>query len=320
MSMNTGQARVVDPILTTHAQGYQNKSRVGHILFPRVEVLVRGGQVIEFGKESFYSVDARRAPGASTKSLQFGYLGKPFSLVQDALNGLVPREHLQDAQQVPGIDLGGRAVSGVMNILTLNLEVEQAKLATDPATYAPSHTAVLGNGDRWDDNAGNPLTMIEDAKSTIRRTSGVEPNVMVISKPIFNKLKNHPAITERYKYTSSDSITADMIAKLMELEKLGVGAASVLDSNADENAPFTDVWGNVAVLAYVPQASGGITAGAEQPSFGYTYTLKGNPHVEVPSWDNDRKSWVYGVTYERTPVLTGIASGYIFRNVIDATR
>ena len=36
--------------------------------------------------------------------------------------------------------------------------------------------------------------------------------------------------------------------------------------------------------------------------------------VETPYWDANSKSWVYGVSYERAPVLSGIASGYLIVN------
>ncbi|NJM36198.1 MAG: hypothetical protein HC850_17565, partial [Rhodomicrobium sp.] len=53
MSLNPAQARIYDPVLTTHIRGYQHPDFVGSLLFPAVEVRARGGQVLEFGKESF---------------------------------------------------------------------------------------------------------------------------------------------------------------------------------------------------------------------------------------------------------------------------
>ena len=45
ITMNAAGARVVDPILTTAAQGYQNNEFVGSALFPYVPVQQRGGKV-----------------------------------------------------------------------------------------------------------------------------------------------------------------------------------------------------------------------------------------------------------------------------------
>ncbi len=63
-ALNTNTARVIDPVLSGIAQGYRHVERVGHVLFPAIPVLQRGGKVIEFGRESFFDYKARRSPGA----------------------------------------------------------------------------------------------------------------------------------------------------------------------------------------------------------------------------------------------------------------
>lgn len=308
--LNTNTARMIDPVLSGIAQGYRHAQRIGHLLFPAVDVTQRGGQVIEFGRESFFNYKARRAPGADAINIQFGYEGKPFALQQFSLDVPVPREHAEEAQAVPGIDLGKRAVTVAMDTLTLTLEIEQAELASDPANYGAANKITLTGADRWDVDTSNPMTDIEAAKDQVRTTCGVEPNRMAINSAGFKALKHHPKIMERFKYTTSDSITAKMLAGLFDLDELAVGKATYVDS-PDPASPFKEAWGNAAVLAYVPTQD----AALEQPSFGYTYTLRGHPFVEPPRWEGGKRSWVYGVTYERKPVLTGIASGFLFQSI-----
>lgn len=307
--LNQNTARVIDPVLSGIAQGYRHAERVGHVLFPAIPVLQRGGKVIEFGRESFFDYKAVRAPGANVKTIQFGYEGKPYALTQYTLDAVAPREHIQEAQAVPGIDLGKRAVNTVMDSLTLSLEVEQAKIATDPANYGDNNKLALVGSGRWADPDSDPVTDIEDAKDQVRTTCGVEPNRMVAAKKAFRALKTHPKIVERFKYTTAESITARMLAGLFDLEEFVVGRATYLDDPASD-APFKEAWGEDAVLAYVPSQN----AAMEQPSYGYTYTLTGHPFVEQPRWEGGQRSWLYGVTYERQPVLTGIASGFLFKN------
>lgn len=309
-ALNNQLARVIDPVLSGIAQGYRHAQRVGHVLFPAIPVPQRGGSVIEFGRESFFDYKARRAPGADAINIQFGYEGKPYSLAQYSLDVPVPREHAEEAQAVPGIDLGKRAVMVAMDTLTLTLEIEQAELAANAASYAAANRLALTGADRWDDDTSDPMGDIEAAKDQVRTTCGVEPNRMVIGSPGFKALKHHPKIAERFKYTTAESITAKMLAGLFDLDELAVGKATYVDS-MDAGAPFKEAWGNIAVLAYVP----GQDMALEQPSFGYTYTLRGHPFVEPPRWEGGKRSWVYGVTYERRPVLTGIASGFLFQSV-----
>lgn len=308
MPMNNRQIRVIDPILSNVAQGYKHPERVGFNLFPRVPVQQRGGQIIEFGRESFKRYNTRRAPGANTKRIQFGYEGKPFALVQDSLEGKVPIEHMQDANQVPGVNLGSRAVNGVMNILSLSLEIEQAGVALNAANYATNNKDTLSGTDQWTDPTSDPAKQLREYGEAVRAAIGLRPNTLNLSASGFNALAEHPKIQERFKYTSSDSITKEMLARLFNLRRVEVGEAVYMDEGSDV---MQDVWGNAAVLAYVPEQ----IDSEETPSFGYTYTLEANPMVEEPYYDNSAKSWIYPVMYDRTPVLAGMEAGFLIQAV-----
>lgn len=309
MSMAVEQGRVIDPILTEIARGYAHPDRVGHVLFPRVEVVQRGGQILQFGKESFRRMNARRAPGSQTQQISFGYEGEPYLLVQDALDVPLPRELIDDAVTVPGVDLGKRATNLAMQSLTLGLEAEQAEIAQNPDNYADGHKRLLAVPEKWDDPNSDPVQVVEEGKEAVRRASGVDPNRLVLSKPVFSALKFHPKIVERFRYTTAESVTAKMLANLLDLEEVAVGKSVAMDANADEEAAFDDVWGNAAILAYVPHDPKGM----EEPSFGYTYALKNHPFIERPVWENSNKSWVYGATYERKPVLAGSTAGFLIQ-------
>lgn len=303
--MNNAQVRVVDPILTTVAQGYRHPGHVGAALFPRVPVAVAGGRILTFGKESFQQYNLRRAPGAATKRITFGYAGLPYALVQDSLEVPVPREHVREAS-VPGINLGTRATNFGMNVASLALEREQAALALNAALYDNDHKVALTSADKWSHADGKPSVDIEAGKEAIRASTGLYPNVLVLSPVAFSAAKHNPSVVERFKYVSKDSITAEMLAALWEIERVEVGKAIT----ADEDGAFSDVWGNNAVLAYVPS----VPTAMEEPSYGYTYAMEGHPLVEQPYYDNNAKSWMYGVTYERAPVMAGMAAGYLIQN------
>lgn len=311
-NMNLRGARVIDPVLTAVAQGYRHGKRVGSVLFPPVPVEARGGKVIEFGRDSFMKYSSRRAPGASVQRIQFGYQGKPFSLVQDALDAVVPREIMDDAAAVPGIDMASRAVNSVMDKMNLALEIEQAELASNPAIYAANNQLMLAGSSCWSNDLSYPMEDIDNAKDQVRITCGLEPNVLVLSNAGFKALKRHPKVIERFKYTTSESITTKMLAGLFDLDDVAVGKATYVEGPED-NAKFKEVWQDNAILAYVPTQD----MAMEQPSFGYTYTLRGNPFVEQERWDGDTRSFLYGVTYDRAPVLTGIASGFLFQNLVE---
>ncbi|MFB2554027.1 major capsid protein [Ensifer soli] len=213
-------------------------------------------------------------------------------MVKDTLESKVPREYARDASAVPGIDLGMRASSKVMNSLTLTLENDQARLATNAANYDAAHKETLSGTDQWKHASSKPTAIISEARQAIRSSCGMYPNVMVLGPVAYAALKDNEYITNRFR--NVDIVTADMLAKLFELDQVVEGRAVV----ADDAGAFSDVWGNYAVLAYAPAKPGG----QEEPSYGYTYTMTGHPFVETPYWEPNVKSWIYGVTCERQPV------------------
>lgn len=308
--MSTSQARVVDAVLTTAAQGYKNADMVGMMLFPYVPVGARGGKIIAFGKEDFRLYNTGRAPGAGTKRVQFGYQAGNYALEQHALEGQLPIEIMQEAQQVPGVNMGIATVNKTQNIIALRLEKAQADLATNPNNYGANNKAALAGTSRWDDYANSdPSADIEAGREAVRSQIGKRPNTVVLGPKVWSKLKYHPKLLDRIKYTGRDSITTDMLAGLWEVPRVVVADAVY----ADNNDAFADVWGRNVVMAYTEMAS---VAEMGTPTFGYSYRLGGYPLVEQPYYDRNVKSWIYPVTDEVSPVVAGSSAGFLLSTVV----
>lgn len=310
--LNLTQTRIVDPILTTVAQGYRNVAMAAQFLFPRVDVSLRGGQIITFGKEAFMLYSSQRAPGENTKRVQLGYAGSPFALLDYSLEGQVPIENLQEGQNGPGIDLAQIAINGVGAIFDLRLEKQAADLARNPANYAAANKITLSGTAQWSDFTGvsNPASVIETAKEAIRAATGRTPNTMVLGPAVMSKLRLHPAIIDRMKYTGRDVANQGFLADLFGVERVVVGGA--IYSN-DAGTAFTDVWGKDVVLGFTETAG---VAQAGTPSYGYTYNLRGYPIAEEPYMDRNSKSWLYPVTRSEAPVIAAASAGYLITNAV----
>lgn len=282
------------------------------MLFPRVNMPLRGMRRIEFGREAFRLYATARAPGSDRKAVQFGYLGRPVALDQHSLAGKVPIEHSQEARKVPGIDLGKNAVDSVLSIISLNREAAQGALARDPANYDTNHKVALSGADKWSDHSGtsDPNADVKEAKEAIRSSVGRYPNTMVLGPRVFLGLQEHPRIRDRFKYTSSDSVTTEMLARYFDVETVKVGKAVYLPEDAAEDADFTDVWGDDVILAYVP------AAGERQmavPSYGYTYQLANHPFVKQAWFNAGNDSWMYPVNDEFSAELVGPTAGFLIQ-------
>lgn len=303
------QGRVVNPVLTNVARGYKNAAFIGLLLFPYVQVAQRGGSIVKFGKEHFRLPATERAPGGDVAAYDFSYSNDNYALTQHAISPKVPVETLEDAAQVPGIDMGSIAVMQGMEIIGLKLEVAQATLARNASAYASSNKVTLSGDTQWSDPDSTPLVDIATGREAIRQKIGRYPNLLTLSAPVFNALTNHADIIERFKYTTQNSITEEMLARLLKVPKVAVGEAVY----ANPDGTFSDVWGKDAILSYSAPES---VAAMGSPSFGYTYRLARHPFAEEPYFNKKNRSWYYPVIDENAPVIAGADAGYLFKSAV----
>jgi len=308
MPLSRDQNRVIDPVLTNVALAYADSEFIAHELFPSIVVPTSGAKVIRFGKEAFRKYNMRRAPGAKTARVQFGHATDPIALVQDALDGVVPREFLRDLTGAtrPLINLESQAVNSTMSIMLRGLEIDAATLALDATHYDVNHKETLSGTDQWDNSSSDPRKKLNVYKEAIRGSIGAYPNVLVLPPKAFNALADHGLLKDQFKYTSPDSLTTGMLQSYFGIAKVVVGMGVFAE---DETSDFTDIWSH-AVLAYVPQMGQTI----QRPSFGYNYVGEGMPLVEEAWFDKGVKSWIYPVEFERRPIITGQSAGFLIQN------
>jgi hypothetical protein len=84
------------------------------------------------------------------------------------------------------------------------------------------------------------------------------------------KLRNHPDIVDRYKYTSAQAITEDMIARLFGVDRILVAKAVKATNNEGASPAYSFAYGKAALLCHVAPNPGLMT-----PSAGYTFAWTG---------------------------------------------
>lgn len=304
--MNAAQARVVDPILTNHARGYTNAEMIGRFLFPTVTMPTRAAKRIEFDRSSFRRRRTRRAPGAPIARLEFGYEGKPVNLHQEALASVIPIEHQEEANEIPGINLQQTGVDTVLAVISLEKEIQQAQVARNAASYASTNKIALSGTNKWSSPDSDPKTQVFDGKEVIRSRIGRRPNTLVLGGKVTSSLQKHPKLLEHFKHTNSSAITIPMLQSYFDIENVVSGDA-IYDT---DDTTTVDVWGGDVIMAYVPPE--GMRA-MPLPSYGYTYQLANHPLVEAVEWDGDIRSWKNAVLDEFSAELVGADAGFLFQ-------
>ena len=134
-------------------------------------------------------------------------------------------------------------------------------------------------------------------------------NTMVISRTVFEVLKQHPQIVEKIKYSQNAILTAQLIAAVFEVEQLLV--AGGIENTAQEGQTITAdfLWGKSVVLAHVED-----TPDLMAPNFGRTFGWTGEvgqDGVLVESYRQDNiRSDVHRARQDVDEKIIGAKAGY----------
>jgi len=267
----------IDAILTNISVAYlQNQTNfIADKVFPVIPVDKKSDKYFVYTKNDWFRDEAqRRAPG--TESAGGGY-----NLSTATYSSDVFAFHKDvDDQTVANADAPlnplREATEFVTRRLMLRRELQFVSDFFTTGIWADDVTGVAGTPSsgqtkQWSDYASSdPISDIENGKSEMLGTTGMEPNTLVLGYDVFKALKNHPDLVDRIKYTSSQTITTDMLAAMFDIPRVMV-AKAVKATNVEGAAEaYGFAHGKKALLAYVAPQPGLMT-----PSAGYTFSWTG---------------------------------------------
>jgi hypothetical protein len=306
-----------NPILTSLLLGMGQGTFVAEKLFPRLPQALTSVQLAQLGDERLKRYNLRRAPGANTKRVDIKYEGKTYSVEQYSVEVPMPRELLREADESRKLNVGNYldvsriAMTTANDILALDYELEVALIASASATYAAGHVTALTGGTKWSAATGTPVTDIKAASNLIRKKIGKRPNKLTLSPDAHLALESNPEVRSYLPSTQMGPATMDQLKTVLGVEEIVVGDAVWKDAAGVGQ----DVWGNNAVLAYVPRIGGsGADISLAEPGFGFTNVLEGHPFAETPYYEQGTKAWIYGATYERRPNVAYSDAAFLFQN------
>lgn len=319
MAMTAAEIRLKqNPILTNLLLGMGQGGMVAERLFPRLPQALSSVNLAKLGDERLRRYNLRRAPGTATKRVSIRFEGVTYSVDQYSVEVPMPRELLREADESRRLNVGNYldvsriAMSTANDILALDYELEVAALATAPASYAAGHVMALSGGTKWSAATGTPVTDIRAASDIIRKKIGRRPNKLTLSADAKSALETNAEVRSYLPDSQQGPATLDQLKQILGVEEVVVGDAVWVD----ETDTGRDVWGNNAVLAFVPMIGAGGTGDISlaQPAFGFTNVIDGHPFAETPYYENASKSWIYGATFERRPNVAYNTAGFLFTN------
>jgi len=241
----------VDAIMTNHSVAYiqQAADFVAAQFAPRVPVQKQSDKYYVFTKGDWFRDEAQQRAGSSES------VGAGYSLSTDSYFSEQFSIHKDVSRDVKAntdnpLDWRRNATQLVTQRLLLKREVEFAS----KAFAANWGTNLVGgtNFTKWDDYSNSdPIDNIEDGVSSVLKNTGLKPNTLLLGYEAWKALKHHPDIVG-----SAESISVDMVARLLELDRIIV-AKAVKNTGLEGAAnSFDFVSGKNALLAHVAAAPG----------------------------------------------------------------
>jgi hypothetical protein len=122
----------------------------------------------------------------------------------------------------------------------------------------------------WSASGSTPITDVQTGINTMLSNTGYVANTLVMSYAVWSILKNHSDVVDRYKYTSAESITTDLLAKVLGVDRIHVMASTYNTAAEGATAAYSQIGDKDCLLCYVPAVAGLMT-----PSAGYNFTWSG---------------------------------------------
>ena len=288
-----GDVHVNRPLTNIAIAYMQDQSGVfvADSVFPNVPVTKQSDAYFTFDRGEWNRDDVKeRAPGTESA-------GGSFEIGQDTYFARVKAFHmdLNDqllANQDSPLSLDNQATLYVTAKHLLHRElawantyfkagvwtyqVEGGSSATAKSSLNPDTTTNGGSNDvllYWSDAGSTPIEDMRWLMTAMHQRTGFRPNKLVLGRPVFDRLVDHPAIIarmDRGQTTGAAKANRATIASLLELDEVVVMDGIVNMAKQGQAEANSFIGGKHAMLVYAAA-----TPGLMLPSAGYTFSWTG---------------------------------------------
>jgi len=296
----------IDAILSNVSIKYGNGIAIADAIFPRVKVAKESDKFFTYTR-NFRIPRSYRAIGSESEGIDWEISTDSYFCEEYALHDDVYDRLRKNADAPLNLDVD--TTETLTDALILDREKRIADIAFSD-TYVTNGDTLVG-ADQWSDYAGSdPLGDLETAMVSVQEACGKRPNLLALGDQVMSKLRNHPDLLERIKYTQKGVVTEDLLSSLLS------GAPSIVVGNlmyddtqegVAENLDY--IWGKKVLVAY-REASPGI----KKISLGYQFY---NQDRETAKWREEKlKGDRIEVSEVSAEKLVSASCGYLLQGVV----
>jgi len=216
----------------------------------------------------FLDAMAKRAPGADFPTTEYAVSTDTYACVQWAQSEPIPVE-VRANSQIP-MELETLSVQHLGQLSMLRKEIQ---FVSDFIAASVWTTQDNDSATDWDDYvSGDPVSNVRTGRRGINQLTGMRPNTFAVGEIVHDALANHPDIIDRIKYTAmaTASTIENALAAVFGVDRYLVAEAIYNSSNPAQNASYSAIFDDDALLCYVSPSPGLFSATA-----GLTFTWAG---------------------------------------------
>lgn len=281
----SGSIHVSRP-LTNISLAYKSDGLIADMLAPRVNVMHETDQYFIYAKDSLILPNTARANGASANEATWNITTSTYTLAYHSLKSLVTDRDRSNAD--PAIRLDVDTTEYLTEKIQIRKEVELANLATTPGNWG--NVTSLTSTFAWSANTtlSNPISFVDSATSVIMQQAGVKANTVVLDHRTFKAAKEHTSVVDRIKYTSPESVSDGLLARLFNVDRVliasgirNTGEEGIAETTTNQNF----IWTDAAFVCYIQPSPA-----LKRPSAFYQLTKSefGNPW-KVKKWREEER-------------------------------
>jgi|TARA_Y100000356_G_scaffold118454_1_gene109445 hypothetical protein len=267
MPQPTSQDVHVDAILTQMSVAFMQDQNafVASRVFPTISVNKQSDKYFVYSQADFFRDQVLpRADGTESAGTGYSLSTATYSATNYALHKDIG--HLTMANADAPLD----PMADATRFLSQQMLIKQERdWATNCFTTSVWDTDATPST-LWSASSSTPIADVETAKNTILSNTGYMANTMVMSYKVFSNLVDNDDITDRIKYTSSDSVTADLLARLFGLDRVLIMMSTFNSADEGATASYSQIGDRDALVCYVAP-----NAGLMMPSAGYNMVWSG---------------------------------------------
>ncbi len=242
--------------------------------------------------------------GAKTPIIDFKTEKKTFDLTTTGATKMVTERYLKNIKDV--LNYENATVNFLLNQARINADVDFAETMFKDNVW---DTDILNKD--WTTAGSTPVEDIREALIGVSKDCGHRANRVLVSAPVHECLCNHPDVLNRMKTTTDKSVTTEVMARLLDVDKYIVGSGTYYNEAADS---MEYIFSDSVLVAYVNETAPAV----DLPSAGYFFEGEGVVGSMTVSTYDDKsiKSVGYNIENEIDICVVSEACGAFLKDVL----